>query len=250
LLTPLAAYALRLGDDALILGQRLGEWCGHAPTLELDLGLANIALDLVGQATWLLGYAGELESQGRDADALAFQRDAFDFANCLLVEQPNGDFGRTVARQFLFSTYQHALYERLSSSTDARLAGLAKKAVKETAYHARFAQEWVVRLGDGTGESRKRMAEGLEWCWRFMDELFELDAVETALAAEGVAVDKPALRPGFDAAVAATLADAGLALPAPRRAVTGGRAGRHSEHLGHLLAAMQFLPRAYPGAVW
>jgi len=248
--TPLATYALRLGDDALILGQRLSEWCGHAPTLELDLGLANIALDLVGQATYLLNYAGELEGKGRDGDALAFHRDVFDFANCLLVEQPNGDFGRTVARQFLFSTYQHALYERLAASTDARLAGLAKKAVKETAYHARFAQEWVVRLGDGTEESRARMADGLDWCWRFADELFVMDAAETGLAAEGVAVDKVALRPGFDAAVAAVLAEAGLEAPAPRRAVTGGRAGRHSEHLGHLLTTMQFLPRAYPGAVW
>lgn len=249
-MTPLATYALRLGDDALILGQRLSEWCGHAPTLELDLGLANIALDLVGQATYLLGYAGELEGKGRDGDALAFHRDVFDFTNCLLVEQPNGDFGRAVARQFLFSTYQHALYERLSASTDARLAALAKKAAKETAYHARFAQEWVVRLGDGTEESRTRMADGLDWCWRFADELFVMDAAEAGLAAEGVAIDKAALRPGFDAAVAAALAEAGLQAPAARRPVLGGRTGRHSEHLGHLLATMQFLPRTYPGAVW
>lgn len=249
-MSPLAAYALRLGDDALILGQRLGEWCGHAPTLELDLGLANIALDLVGQATYLLGYAGELEGQGRDGDVLAFHRDAFDFTNCLLVEQPNGDFGRTVVRQFLFSTYQHALYERLSTSTDARLAGLAKKAVKETAYHARFAKEWMARLGDGTEESRARLLDGLDWCWRFVDELFEQDALEAGLAAEGVAVDKRSLRPSFDAVLAATVEEAGLELPPPRRAITGGRAGRHSEHLGHLLATMQFLPRAYPGAVW
>lgn len=249
-MSPLASYALRLGDDALILGQRLAEWCGHAPTLELDLGLANIALDLVGQATYLLGYAGELEGQGRDGDALAFQRDVFDFTNCLLVEQPNGDFGRTVARQFLFSTYQHTLYEQLAGSADARLAGVAKKAVKETAYHARFAREWVVRLGDGTAESRARMVDGLDWCWRFVDELFMLDALEQALVLEGAAVARPTLRPAFDATVSATLAEAGLELPAARRPVLGGREGRHSEHLGHLLATMQFLPRAYPGAVW
>ncbi|MBY0448120.1 MAG: phenylacetate-CoA oxygenase subunit PaaC, partial [Hyphomonadaceae bacterium] len=229
---------------------RLSEWCGHAPTLELDLGLANIALDLVGQATYLLGYAGELEGKGRDGDALAFHRDVFDFANCLLVEQPNGDFGRTVARQFLFSTYQHGLYEQLAGAADARLAGLAKKAVKETAYHARFAREWVVRLGDGTAESRTRISDGLDWCWRFVDELFVLDALEQALALEGVAVDKAALRPAFDSTVAETLAQAGLEPPAARRPVLGGREGRHSEHLGHLLATMQFLPRAYPGAVW
>lgn len=245
-----ARYALRLGDDALILGQRLSEWCGHAPTLELDLGLANIALDLVGQATYLLGYAGELEGKGRDGDALAFHRDVFDFANCLLVEQPNGDFGRTVARQFLFSTYQHGFYEQLAGAADARLAGLAKKAVKETAYHARFAREWVVRLGDGTAESRTRISDGLDWCWRFVDELFVLDALEQALALEGVAVDKAALRPAFDSTVAETLTQAGLEPPAARRPVLGGREGRHSEHLGHLLATMQFLPRAYPGAVW
>lgn len=249
-MTPRALYALRLGDDALILGQRLAEWCGHAPTLELDLGLANIALDLVGQAIYLLGHAGDEEGRGRDADSLAFQRDVFDFANCLLVEQPNGDFGRTVARQFLFSTYQHALYRQLAQSADPRFAALAKKAEKETAYHARFAREWVVRLGDGTPESRARMIEGLDWCWRFVDELFVLDAPEQALAREGVAVDKPALRPAFDAAVAAALADAGLEPPAARRPVLGGREGRHSEHLGHLLATMQHLPRAYPGAVW
>lgn len=249
-MSPIARYALRLGDDALILGQRLGEWTGHAPTLELDLALANLALDCIGQATYLLGHAGEQEGEGRDADRLAFHRDVFDFCNCLMVEQPNGDFARTIARQCLFSTYQHAFYEALTASADAHLAALAKKAVKETAYHARFAQDWVVRLGDGTQESAARMADGLAWHWRFVDELFVMDALERDLCAAGVAVDRALLRPGFDAQIARVLADAKLAPPAAHRPVLGGRDGDHSEHLGHVLAHMQFLPRAYPGAVW
>jgi ring-1,2-phenylacetyl-CoA epoxidase subunit PaaC len=248
--SPIARYALRLGDDALILGQRLGEWTGHAPTLELDLALANFALDLIGQATYLLGQAGAEEGEGRDGDSLAFHRDVFDFCNCLMVEQPNGDFARTIARQFLFSTYQHGLYQALTASTDAALAALAKKAEKETAYHARFAQDWVVRLGDATPESAARMAEGLAWHWRFIDELFLMDAMEQELSAAGVAADKAALRPAFDARVAEVLAEAKVQAPAAHRPVSGGRKGNHSEHLGHLLAQMQFLPRAYPGAVW
>lgn len=247
---PLAIYALRLGDDSLILGQRLSEWCGHAPILEVDLSLANVALDLIGQATYLLNLAGEIEGAGRDSDALAFRRDALDFTNCLLVEQPNGDFAQTIARQFLFSTYQELLYGALRTSSDARLAAIAAKAAREVAYHARLAREWVVRLGDGTEESRARMIAGLEWMWRFTDELFEADAAETKLAAAGIAADKQSLRLLWEARIATTLADAALALPAPRRAIVGGRNGRHTEHLGHLLSEMQFLQRAYPGATW
>jgi ring-1,2-phenylacetyl-CoA epoxidase subunit PaaC len=246
----LAAYAMRLGDDALILGQRLGEWCGHAPSLEIDLALANFGLDLIGQAQLFLAYAGELEGQGRDADGLAFRRDVLDFANCLLVEQPNGDFAQTIARQFLFSAWQELLFEALASSADERLAAVAKKAVKEVAYHARFSGEWVVRLGDGTEESRSRMIRGLDWMWRFVDELFEMDEVDGRLLEAGVAVDKSALRPAWDARVDAVLAEASLDRPAPRRATVGGRTGRHSEHLGHLLSEMQFLQRAYPDQVW
>ena len=243
-------YALRLGDDSLVLGQRLGEWCGKAPALEVDLALANLGLDLIGQATLLLDYAGEVEAAGRDADRLAFHRDVLDYANCLLVEQPNGDFARTIARQFLFSAWRHALYEDLADSADATLAGVAKKAVKETAYHLRFSREWMARLGDGTDESRRRLIEGLDWCWRFVDELFETDEVTEILAAADIAPDPATLRARFDAEVDATLAQAKLEPPAPRRAVVGGRAGRHTEHLGHLLAEMQFLPRAYPDAKW
>jgi ring-1,2-phenylacetyl-CoA epoxidase subunit PaaC len=249
-----AEYAQRLGDDSLILGQRLSEWTGHAPTLEIDLALSNLALDLVGQATHFLGHAGQLEGQvegrRRDADALAFHRDVLDFKNCLLVEQPNGDFAQTIARQALFSTWQELLFDGLCGSADATLAAVAAKAVKEVAYHARFACEWVVRLGDGTDESRRRMIAGLDWMWRFTGELFEADAVVSDLVAAGVAVDPTALRPAWDARFDAMLSEAGLDRPADRRPILGGRQGRHSEHLGHLLSQMQFLQRAYPGAVW
>ncbi|HXV00416.1 MAG TPA: 1,2-phenylacetyl-CoA epoxidase subunit PaaC [Caulobacteraceae bacterium] len=243
-------YALRLGDDSLVLGQRLGEWCGKAPALEIDLALANLGLDLIGQATFLLGYAGEVEGKGRDADRLAFHRDVMDFSNCLLVEQPNGDFARTIARQFLFSAWRALLFGDLAASADPTLAAVAKKAVKETAYHLRFSGEWMARLGDGTPESRERLIDGLDWCWRFVDELFEADEVSEALAAARIAPAPAELRARFDATVDAVLAEAGVERPAPRRAVVGGRAGRHSEHLGHLLAEMQFLPRAYPEARW
>jgi ring-1,2-phenylacetyl-CoA epoxidase subunit PaaC len=243
-------YALRLGDDSLVLGQRLSEWCGHGPMLEVDLTLANVALDLIGQATHFLDYAGQVEGAGRDGDQLAFLRDVYDFRNCLLVEQPNGDFAQTMARQFLFSTWQHLQMEHLAGSSDATIAGIAGKAVKEVAYHAQVASEWVVRLGDGTEESRARTVAGLDWMWRFVDELFEVDAVDEAVLASGAGVDKAALRPEYDRRVGAVLAEAGLEAPAAPRGVMGGRTGRHSEHLGHMLSQMQFLQRAYPGATW
>ena len=243
-------FSLRLGDDALVLGQRLSEWCGHAPMLELDLALANIGLDLLGQAQHFLAYAGALEGKGRDADALAFHRDVMDFKNCLLVEQPNGDFAQTMARQFLFSTWHELYLSALTASNDATLAGIAAKGVKETTYHAKLASEWVVRLGDGTEESRARVIQGLDWNWRFVDELFHADLVDEAVVAMGAGVDKAALRVAWDARVGAVLADAGLEQPAPRRGTLGGRTGRHSEHLGHMLSQMQFLQRAYPGATW
>jgi ring-1,2-phenylacetyl-CoA epoxidase subunit PaaC len=246
----IAIYALRLGDDSLILGQRLGEWCGHAPALEVDLSLANVALDQVGQATHFLNLAGEIEGKKRDGDALAFKRDVMDFTNCLLVEQPNGDFAQTIARQFLFSHYQELLFAGLAASKDARFAAIAAKAVKEVTYHATLASDWVVRLGDGTEESKARMVAGLDWMWRFADELFELDEVDAAALKAGVGVDKAALRAAWDVRVDAVLADATLERPAKRRPVLGGRSGRHSEHLGHLLSQMQFLQRAYPGATW
>ena len=236
-------YLLRLGDDSLILGQRLGEWCGHAPALEVDLSLANLALDLIGQATHLLGAAG-------DADRLAFHRDVLDFRNCLLVEQPNGDFGRTMARQLLFSTWQHLLYQRLSESTDQFLREIAAKAVKEVAYHRELASEWTVRLGDGTEESAQRMREGLDWCWRFIPELFEVDELLNGLITRGIAADPRSFADEYRSALGAVLAEAKLETPANQRPILGGRRGHHSEHLGHLLAQMQFLPRTYPDAKW
>mgnify|MGYP001435105915 CR=1 FL=1 len=246
----LAKYAMRLGDDSLILGQRLGEWCGHAPALEVDLSLANVALDQIGQAAHFLNLAGELEGEGRDGDALAFRRDVMDFTNCLLVEQPNGDFAQTIARQFLFSHYQELLFTALAASKNAAIAAIAAKAVKETAYHAVLASDWVVRLGDGTEESKARMIAGLDWMWRFADELFSMDEVDATALKAGMGVDKAALKPAWAARIDAVLAEATLTRPASRRPVLGGRTGRHSEHLGHLLSEMQFLQRAYPGATW
>ena len=246
----LATYALRLGDDSLIIGQRLGEWCGHAPALEVDLSLANVALDQVGQATHFLNLAGAIEGKGRDGDALAFRRDVMDFTNCLLAEQPNGDFAQTIARQFLFSHYQALLFAGLAAVKDERFAAIAAKALKEVTYHATLASDWVVRLGDGTEESRARMIAGLDWMWRFADELFVMDDVDAAAIKAGAGIDKAALKAAWDQRVDAVLAEATLARPAARRPVLGGRAGRHSEHLGHLLTDMQFLQRAYPGATW
>ena len=244
------AYLLRLGDDALILGQRLSEWCGHAPSVEVDLSLANMALDLIGQATHFLGRAGEVEGQGRDGDALAFRRDVLDFTNCWLVEQPNGDFAQTMARQLLFSTWQQMLFERLTASRDEFIASVAAKAVKEVAYHHQLAAEWVIRLGDGTEESRRRMTDGLDWMWRFVPELFEMDEVAARATACGIGVDVAALREDYDRLIRSVLAEATLEPPADQRPILGGRRGHHSEHLGHLLAVMQFLPRTYPDAKW
>ena len=244
------AFLLRMGDDSLILGQRLSEWCGHAPALEVDLSLANIGLDLVGQATFFLDLAGETEGKGRTGDDLAFHRDVLAFRNCLIVEQENGDFAQTVARQFLFSTFQSAHFEALSNSTHAGIAEIAAKAAKEVSYHAELAAEWVVRLGDGTDESRRRMIDGLDWFWRFVDELFDMDAIETQLCELGIAADRAILRAGFDEVVRCVLNEATLPLPTYPRGVRGGRTGHHSEHLGHLLAVMQYLPRTYPDARW
>jgi len=236
-------YLLRLGDDALVLGQRLGEWCGHGPVLEVDISLANLALDLVGQATLLLNEAG-------DGDRLAFHRDVLDFRNCLLVEQPNGDFAQTIARHLLYTTWQHLVLQRLTQSSDKFLSEFAHKAVKEVAYHRELAAEWTIRLGDGTDESSRRMVEGLEWNWRFVPELFEVDDTLKAAIDRGIAPDPAGLEEEYRAAISAVLAEARLEAPADQRPILGGRRGHHSEHLGHLLAIMQFLPRTYPDATW
>ncbi len=241
---------LELGDDSLILGQRLCEWCGKAPSVEVDLSLSNLGLDLMGQATLFLNYAGEVEGKGRDGDRLAFHRDGEQFRNSLLVEQPNGDFGQTMARQFLFSTYQLGLFEQLVKSTDPRIAEIAAKAVKEVRYHADIAAEWVIRLGDGTEDSHERMVDGFDWFWRFIDDMFAMDDDQRALAEQGILADKAALRPAFDSRVAAVLAEATLPAAQPVWQVGSGRQGKHSEHLSHLLAEMQQLARAHPEATW
>ena len=243
-------YLLRLGDDSLILGQRLSEWCGHAPSVEVDLSLANMALDLIGQATHFLGAAGEAEGRARDGDSLAFHRDVLDFRNCLLVEQPNGDFAQTIARQFLFSTWQKRLFDHLAGSRDETIAAVAAKAVKEVTYHQELAAEWVIRLGDGTEESRRRMVDGLDWVWRFVPELFEMDELATRAAACGIGADVSLFREDYDSEVRRVLAEATLEPPVDQRPILGGRRGHHSEHLGHILAVMQFLPRTYPDAKW
>lgn len=243
-------YLLRLGDDSLVLGQRLTEWCGHAPTIEVDLSLSNLALDLIGQATLFLTYAGETEGKGRDADRLAFHRDAEQFRNCLLVEQPNGDFAQTMARHLFFATYAVNMFEALEKSSDTRIAEIAAKTVKEMRYHAELASDWVIRLGDGTDESHMRMTEGLDWFWRFTDELFEMDELETRLAEQGIAADRSSFRARFDQSVSETLALATLEPQSTDWPLLGGRRGNHSEHLSHMLAEMQVLPRAHPEAVW
>ncbi len=238
-----ADYLLRLGDDSLVLGQRLGEWCGHGPVLGVDIGLANLALDLIGQATLLLGEAG-------DGDQLAFHRDVLDFRNCLLVEQPNGDFAQTIARHLLYTTWQHMLFQRLRESSDRFLSEFAHKAVKEVAYHRELASEWTIRLGDGTEESGLRMAQGLDWNWRFVPELFEIDQNLGAAIGANLAPDPRGFKEEYRASIGAVLAEPGLETPADQRPILGGRRGHHSEHLGHLLAEMQFLPRTYPQAKW
>ena len=238
-------YLLRLGDDSLILGQRLSEWCGHAPSVEVDLSLANMALDLIGQATHILEKANN-----DDGDELAFKRDVLDFRNCLLVEQPNGDFAQTMARQFLFSTWQHILYRELSESPDPFLRAIAQKAVKEVAYHRELSSDWVIRLGDGTEESARRMADGLDWCWRFVPELFEVDEGLEEMIGLQTVPDPRSFEREYRACVAEVLEQAKLEIPADQRPILGGRRGHHSEHLGHLLAVMQFLPRTYPDAKW
>jgi ring-1,2-phenylacetyl-CoA epoxidase subunit PaaC len=243
-------YVLRLADTSLILGQRLSEWIGHAPALEEDLGLANIALDLIGQARLLLSYAGELEGRGRCEDDLAFLRDASEFLNLTLAEQPNGGFGHTLVRQLLVSAYQLELYEALQNSADPRLAEVAAKALKETRYHVRYSASWVVRLGDGTADSHARVQAALDELWPFTGELFAEDDIDAAMAAAGIAPRAADLKARWSARIDAVLAEATLSRPADSVFPWHGKRGIHTEHLGYMLAEMQFLQRAYPGAAW
>jgi ring-1,2-phenylacetyl-CoA epoxidase subunit PaaC len=246
----LLRYVLRLGDLSLVLGQRLGEWVGHSPALEEDLGLANIALDLIGQARFFLGYAGEIEGRGRGEDEIAFLREHSEYCNPTLVEQPNGDFGQTIVRQVLIDAFQLELYEGLTSSADERLAAVAAKAVKETRYHLRYSSGWLVRLGDGTAESHTRVQTALQHLWPYTTELFAADAVDEAMTERGIAPSLAALAKSWSSRLDAVLAEATLERPADRPYSWYGKQGQHSEHLGYMLTEMQYLQRTYPGARW
>jgi ring-1,2-phenylacetyl-CoA epoxidase subunit PaaC len=243
-------YVLRLADTSLVLGQRLSEWIGHAPALEEDLGLANLALDLIGQARLLLTYAGELEGRDRDEDALAFLRDAPEFLNLTLAEQPNGDFGQTIVRQWLIDTWQLEIYQGLSVCPDTRLAAIAAKALRETRYHYRFSSGWLVRLGDGTEESQRRVQRALDDLWRFTPELFTPDDIDERLSRAGLAPALRELAPRWSARIEDDLAAARLQRPPDQPHSWFGKRGVHSEHLGHMLSGMQHLARTYPGARW
>jgi ring-1,2-phenylacetyl-CoA epoxidase subunit PaaC len=245
-----ARYALALGDDALILAHRCGEWISNAPQLEEDVALANIGLDLLGQARSLLTYAGELEGLGRTEDDLAYLREERAFTNVQLVELPNGDFAVTMARLLVFSTYQLTLYEQLRTSSDEMLAAVAAKAVKEVAYHRDHATSWVLRLGDGTDVSHARMQAGLARVWPYVEELFDTSWIDPELLERGVAVDAAQLRPGWEAYLRSVLMEATLAWPEVAQRPTGGRRGVHTEAMGYLLAEMQHLHRSHPGARW
>ena len=248
-------YVTRLGDNALVLGQRLAEWCGHGPVLEEDLALTNIALDLIGQARLLLAHAGALEGRGRSEDDLAFQRDEPDFRNWTLMELPNGvgkhdDYAITITRNFLASALHRLLWQALSQSTDPDLAAIAARSVKEAGAHWRHASEWMVRLGDGTELSHQRMQDALDRLWPYTEEFWSPDPVEQAVAASGIGVTTASLRAPWDAAIGDVLARATLARPSAGQFLSTGKLGSHSEHLGFLLAEMQSLARQHPGASW
>ncbi|KUJ81039.1 1,2-phenylacetyl-CoA epoxidase subunit PaaC [Ruegeria profundi] len=243
-------FLLRMGDNTLILGHRVSEWCGHAPVLEEDIALANTALDLIGQTQMWLGLAGEVDG-GQSADDLAFLRDAWDFRNVLMVEVPNEDFGRTMMRQFLFDAWHSIMLGRLIKSSDERVAAIAAKASKEVAYHLERSSDTVVGLGDGTAESHDRMQAALDYLWPYVGEMFASDEIDAEMAKAGIAPNPADLRAEFDALVQRVLADATLTIPESEFAHKGGRNGKmHTEHLGHLLTQMQWLQRAYPGASW
>ena len=243
-------YVLRLGDDSLILGHRLSEWCGHGPVLEEDIATINISLDLIGQATNLLEYAGKLEDKGRDEDALAFLRLEHEYTNVLLVEQTNGDFGKTMMRQFLFDSYRKLLFDLLVKSPDFQLAAIADKALKETKYHLKHSSEWIIRLGDGTEESHRRIQDSLDWLYKYSNELFFQDEVEQTLIENGIIPSLSGLEDEWNTYVQAILKEATLKLPTNNWKQSGGRLGRHTEHLGVLLTELQYMQRAYPNMQW
>ncbi|MEZ4890756.1 MAG: 1,2-phenylacetyl-CoA epoxidase subunit PaaC [Crocinitomicaceae bacterium] len=243
-------YLVRLGDDSLILGHRLSEWCGHGPILEEDIALTNFALDLIGQAQSILEYAGKVEGNGKSADDLAYLRYEHEFRNALLVEQPNGDFGVTMMRQFLFDAFRKPLFEALTKSKDEQIAAIAEKSLKETRYHLKHSSEWVIRLGDGTEESHSRVQDALDQLWRYTDELFYEDNVDAELQAAGIIPKMADIKAEWSKTVTAVLEEATLTIPDNGWSYGKGRTGLHSENLGYILADMQYLQRAYPGATW
>jgi ring-1,2-phenylacetyl-CoA epoxidase subunit PaaC len=259
----LLTYILHLADNCLILGHRNSEWTGHGPILEQDIAISNIALDLIGQARNFYQYAADYANQhghslqsemptGRPLteDDLAYLRDAWDFKNCLLVEQPNGDWAQTILRQFLFSNYQFHLYQQLQHSNDTRLAAIAEKSLKETTYHLKWSRDWVTRLGDGTTESHQRMLDAINELWKYATELLESAPYESALLPGSIAVDVEQLREPFESLINEVFEEAGLPVQKSTSSMAGGKNGLHSEQLGFILAEMQFLQRAYPNATW
>lgn len=243
-------YVLRLGDNALILGQRLGEWCGHGPVLEQDIAITNVALDLIGQARNWLTYAGQVEGQGRSEDDLAYLRDAWDFRNVLLVEQPNTDWAYTVVRQLLFDAFNYFLHQELCHSKDEHIAAIAAKSLKEVTYHLRFSSEWTIRLGDGTDVSRQKMQAALDDLWMYSGELIQPDALDREMAGSGIGVDLDKIAPLYQERLRDIFRQATLRIPDNDWMQTGGKEGRHTEHLGYILTELQFVQRAYPGSKW
>jgi ring-1,2-phenylacetyl-CoA epoxidase subunit PaaC len=248
--TPLVLYTLRRADDALISGHRLSEWCGHAPALEEDMALANMALDLLGQARELYSYAAKVEGKDNDEDKLAYLRDVRQYRNLLLVEQPNGDFARTMVRQFFYAVFADLYWRAMMQSKDATLAAIAAKSEKESAYHVRHCSEWIVRLGDGTAESHARAQEAIDHLWAYTGEMFDVDDAERGLIDAGIAIDPAKLKAQWLKIVSGVVAEATLTLPSNNWMQQGGRIGHHSEHLGHLLSELQSLQRSFPGATW
>ncbi len=244
-------YLLHLADNALILGQRNGKWCGHGPVLEQDIAITNISLDLIGQARNFYQYAAQLQGNNATEDTLAYLRDTREFKNCLLAEQLNGDWGQTVLRQFFFSSYQFQLYRQLLQSADSTIAAIAEKSLKEVIYHLRWSSEWVIRLGDGTDESHERMGKAINNLWMYTGEMFMPAEYELTLIADGIAADIKSMQPEWKQKIQEILNEA--TLPVPGDTVwmqTGGKEGRHTEQLGFILAELQFMQRAYPGMEW
>jgi ring-1,2-phenylacetyl-CoA epoxidase subunit PaaC len=248
--TPLVLYALRRADDALVLGHRLSEWCGHGPMLEEDMALANMGLDLLGQARELFGYAAAVEDNGNDEDRFAYLRDVRQYRNLLLLEQPNGDFARTMVRQFFYSVFADLYWRAMMKSTDPTLAAIAAKSEKESAYHVRHSSEWIIRLGDGTDESHRRAQTAIDDLWAFTGEMFAVDDSERGLIDAGIAIDPATLRAPWLQTIQNVINESTLALPNSEWMQQGGRIGHHSEHLGHLLSELQSLQRTFPGATW